>query len=322
VNNSLVTWIEQYLFFPNPFQKLISILFLPLTLLYCIITTFKRVSKKPIFYGIPVISVGNLLVGGTGKTPVTIALAKEYDEVAIVLRGYGRSSKGLFVISQNGTILEDVNTSGDEAMLLANALPNATIIVSEDRVNAIIKAKELGSKIIFLDDGYGKHEIYKYDLLLRPKKEPTNIFCLPSGGYRDTKMMYSFTDCVLKEDVDFKRKVSIKNNDGEIIEAIPKNTLLLTAISKPNRLLEYLSKSIKMVNFPDHYTFTQKDIDDVMHKYPNFSIVTTAKDMVKLQNLNMKADLYLMDLEVSVAESVQEKVNKYIEDINNIKKDI
>ncbi|MGB3750145.1 MAG: tetraacyldisaccharide 4'-kinase [Arcobacteraceae bacterium] len=312
MNNSLVTWIEQYLFFPNFFQKLISILLLPLTLFYCIITTFKRVSKKPIYYGIPVISVGNLLVGGTGKTPVTIALAKKYDEVAIVLRGYGRASKGLFVISRNGMILEDVNTSGDEAMLLANSLPNATVIVCEDRTKAIIKAKELGCKIVFLDDGYGKHEIYKYDLLLRPKKEPTNIFCLPSGGYRDTKMMYSFADCVLKEDVDFKREVSIKNSDGKKIETLPQNTLLLTAISKPYRLLEYLPKNIKMISFPDHYTFTQKDIDEVMKRYPNFSIITTAKDMVKIQQLELSAPLYLMDLEVVIEYAILKKVDQYI----------
>lgn len=316
MNNSLVRWIEQYLFFPNLFQKLISILFLPLTLLYCIITTFKRVSKKPIYYGIPVISVGNLLVGGTGKTPVTIALAKKYDEVAIVLRGYGRGSKGLFVISQNGTILEDVNTSGDEAMLLANSLPSATVIVCEDRTKAIVKAKELGCKIVFLDDGYGKHEIFKYDLLLRPKKEPTNIFCLPSGGYRDTKMMYSFADSVLKEDVDFKRAVSIKNCDGKTIEALPQNTLLLTAISKPNRLLEYLPKSIKMISFPDHYTFTQKDIDDVMKKYPDFSIVTTAKDMVKIQQLEVSSALYLMDLEVVIEDEILQKVDQYIKKLS------
>jgi len=317
VYNSLVLWIEQYLFFPNFFQKLISILFLPLTLLYCIIITFKRVSKKPIYYGIPVISVGNLLVGGTGKTPVTIALAKKYVEVAIVLRGYGRGSKGLFVVSRNGKVLEDVNTSGDEAMLLANSLPNATIIVCEDRKKAIIKAKELGCKIVFLDDGYGKHEIYKYDLLLRPKKEPTNIFCLPSGGYRDTKMMYSFADCVLKEDVDFKREVIIRNSDGDEIEALPQNTLLLTAISKPYRLLEYLPKNIKMVSFPDHYAFTQKDMDDLMQKYPDFSIVTTSKDMVKIQQLDVWVAVYLMHLEVIIDHEIQKKIDQYIKNNRN-----
>ena len=313
MNNFLVKWIEQYLFFPTPFQRLIGLLFLPLTLLYCIITTFKRVSKKPQYFGIPVISVGNLLIGGTGKTPVTIALASEQNDVAVVLRGYGRSSKGLYVISNKGDILENVIISGDEAMLLSNALPNATIIVSEDRTKAIIKAKELGCKLVFLDDGYGKHEILKYDLLLRPKDEPTNIFCLPSGGYRDSKMMYAFADCVLKEDVDFYREVCFKNKKNEVLESLPENILLLTAISKPYRLLEYLPKGIEMISFPDHYTFTQEDIKEIQNKYTNFSIVTTAKDMVKLNSLTFDFDIYLMDLKVTVSEEIKNKVTTYLQ---------
>jgi len=317
LNSLLVKWIEQYLFFPTPLQRIIGLLFLPLTLLYCIITTFKRVSKKPLYFGIPVISIGNLLVGGTGKTPVTISIAQEYDDVAIVLRGYGRASKGLYIISLRGEILEDVSISGDEAMLLANALPKATIIVSENRTTAIIKAKELGCKVVFLDDGYGKHEILKYDLLLRPKEEPTNIFCLPSGGYRDSKMMYSFADCVLKEDIDFYRKVSFKNNQDETISELPVKTLLLTAISKPNRLLEYLPENITMVSYPDHYTFTQNDIDDIKKQYPAFSIITTAKDMVKLNKLELDFDMYMMDLIVTVKDDVKLKVTQYIKSHSN-----
>ena len=312
MNNFLVKWIEQYLFFPSPFQRIISLLFLPLTLLYCIVTTYKRVSKKAQYFGIPVVSVGNLLVGGTGKTPVTIALSKSYEDVAVVLRGYGRVSKGLFVISLRGEILEDVSVSGDEAMLLAKALPSATIIVSENRTNAIIKAKELGCKVVFLDDGYGKHEIMKYDLLLRPKDEPTNIFCLPSGGYRDSKMMYSFADCVLKEDIDFKREITFKDNQNNAIEELPSKTILLTAISKPYRLLEYLPEGMEMISYPDHYNFTQEDISSIQEKYPDYSIVTTAKDMVKLTHLNIKSDLYLMDLIVKIDENIQSKVSEYI----------
>ena len=317
-NSYLVKWIEQYLFFPTPFQRIIGLLLLPLTLLYSVVITFKRVTKNPQSFGIPVISIGNLLVGGTGKTPITIALAQKYDDLAVVLRGYGRASKGLYVISLRGKILEDVSISGDEAMLLSQSLPSATIIVSENRSNAIIKAKELGCKVVFLDDGYGKHEILKYDLLLRPKNEPTNIFCLPSGGYRDSKMMYAFADCVLKEDLDFKRKISFKNTKNEIVEVLPENILLLTAISKPNRLLEYLPSNIAMISFPDHYSFTQEDIFNLEKKYPDFSIVTTAKDMVKLTKLNLSLNVYLMDLHIDINKNIQERVDYYIQTFPNI----
>ena len=314
MNSFFVKWIEQYLFFPTPFQKLIGVLFLPLTVVYCIVTTYKRLSKKPINFEIPIISIGNLLVGGTGKTPVIIALAKEKKDVAVILRGYGRESKGLYIISKKGKILEDVTISGDEAMLLAKLLPNATVIVSENRSKAILKAKELGCKIIFLDDGYSKHEILKYDVLLRPnpENEPTNIFCLPTGGYRDSKMMYSFANMVLVENKDFKRVVNFKLKNA-IIDNLPEKTVLLTAISKANRLLEYLPKNIETIIYPDHHNFTQENIDELYLKYPNFNIIATAKDMVKLEKFKLK-DIYLMDLEITINPKEIEKIDKFISD--------
>ncbi len=310
MNRFFISWIEQYLFSPNFFQKLVGVLFFPVTVLYCIFITYKRISAKPIFYGIPVISIGNLLVGGTGKTPVTIALAKNKKNIAVVLRGYGRESKGLYIVSKQGKILEDVAVSGDEAMLLANALPNATIIVSEKRVDAILKAKELGCKVVYLDDGYSKHEVVKFDILVRPEIDPNNIFCLPSGGYRDTPMMYSFANIVLRDGIDFKRVVTFKQND-KIIEKLPTNTVLLTAISKPNRLLEFLPENINMVTYPDHHNFILENIDSLKKKYPDNPIVVTAKDMVKLEKFNL-TNIYLMDLEIFIKEENIEKVDKYI----------
>ena len=316
MNSFFVKWVEQYLFFPTSLQRLIGVLFLPLTVVYCVVTAYKRMSKKPINFGIPVISIGNLLVGGTGKTPVIISLVKEKKDVAVVLRGYGRDSKGLFIISNNGKILEDVTISGDEAMLFAKSLPNATVIVSEDRTKAILKAKELGCKVIFLDDGYGQHDIDKYDVLLRPssQNEPINIFCLPTGGYKDSKMMYSFADMVLVEQKDFKRIVKFKT-DNEEVKNLPQNIVLLTAISKANRLLEYLPKNIETIIYPDHHNFTQENIDDLYIKYQDYNIVVTAKDMVKLEKFNLK-NIYLMDLEIEIDKNNIDKIDKYIELFN------
>lgn len=257
---------------------------------------------KPFDFGISVISIGNLVVGGTGKTPITIALAKKEEAAAVILRGYGRDSEGLQVVSHNGDIKCDVSTSGDEAMLLAQQLPNATIIVSEDRIQGVLKAKELGCKIVFLDDGFRHHNIKKFDILIRPKEEPTNLFCLPSGGYRETKMMYSFVPVVLQDGKDFKRIVTFKK-EGEVIENLPENSLLLTAISKPNRLLEYLPKDIVCKTFSDHYQFTKEDIDNILKDYKDYTIVTTAKDLVKLEKFNLD-NIILMDLEVEILKQI------------------
>lgn len=305
-------WIEQYLFYPNLIQKLLSILLLPFTLLYCIISALKKIQATPHDFGIAVISVGNLLVGGTGKTPVTIALAKKRSKVAIVLRGYGRDSQGLYVIAHQGSVLENVATSGDEAMLLAQSLPNATIIVAENRAQGILKAKELGCKLVFLDDGYGKHSILKYDLLLRPHQDPSNVFCLPSGGYRHSKMMYAFADCVLKEKEDFQRVVSFIDLATQKKAVLPQKIVLLTAISKPERLLEFLPAHTIMARFLDHYTFTQKDIDTLHTQYPHHIFVTTSKDMVKLETLHISFKLYLMDLEVVINPAIEAKIENYL----------
>ncbi|NQY93293.1 MAG: tetraacyldisaccharide 4'-kinase, partial [Campylobacteraceae bacterium] len=295
MKQKLVLWVEEYLFFPTPFQKLISLLLIPLTFIYHLIIMIKRANAKPKDFGLPIISVGNLIVGGSGKTPVVVHLAQNRNKCAVILRGYGRASKGLYVISHEGKILEDINTSGDEAMLLSKQLPSATIIVSENREEGIVKAKKLDCEIVFLDDGFSKYSIRKFDILLRPLKEPTNIMCLPSGGYREPKMMYSTADLVLQEGIDFTRVVSYKQNQ-KIIEKLPSKLLLLTAISKANRLLEFLPTDTKMVAFEDHHVFTKIEIDQVLTQYSQYNIITTAKDMVKLEKFKIR-NLYLMDLE-------------------------
>ena len=294
--------MEEYLFFPNTFQKLISILFLPLTLIYVIVVAIKRANAKAVDYGLPIISIGNLVVGGSGKTPFTIFLAQDKDNVAVILRGYGRASKGLYVISKKGKLFEDVSISGDEAMLLAKALPKATIIVSENRVEGILKAKSLGAKLIILDDGFSKANILKFDILLRPKVEPENLFCLPSGGYREPKMLYSAANMVLKEGVDFERHVMYKFQN-KTVSLLPHKLLLITAISKPKRLLEFLPENTLLESFPDHHEFTQKDIDLIQENYKDFAFITTSKDMVKLEKFHLN-NLYLMDLEIKLSSNV------------------
>jgi len=277
-----------------------------------LIIAFKRVKATPIDFKIPIISIGNIIVGGSGKTPLTIKLAKNYEDVAVILRGYGRKSKGLFVVSKNGEILTDTNTSGDEAMLLAKSLPNATIIVSEDRKKAILKAKELNSKLIFLDDGFSKYDIKKFDILIRPKDEPTNLLCLPSGGYREPKMAYSLANLELQESIDFKRIVTIYKDD-KIINELPSKLILLTAISKPKRVLEFLPENTKMIAFEDHHNFTNNEINDIKSKYEGYSFITTEKDFVKLQNFNFD-NIYLTKLDLEfINKDKLSLIDKYIE---------
>ncbi|MDX4036848.1 tetraacyldisaccharide 4'-kinase [Aliarcobacter skirrowii] len=314
MKQKLILWLENYLFFPNSFQKILSYLLLPLSFIYLLVILFKRLKASKIDFNIPIVSVGNLTIGGSGKTPITIELAKNFNDVCVILRGYGRESKGLFVVSLKGEIKVDVKTSGDEAMLLASSLKNATIIVSEDRVKAIKKAKELACKIVFLDDGFSKYSIKKFDILLKPKDEPTNSFLIPSGAYREPKSFYKKANMVLKEEIDFKRVVTIKKENKEV--ELPKKTILLTAISKPNRLLEFLPKNIETIFFEDHHNFTKDEIDNILNNYRDFAIVTTPKDFVKLEKFNLK-NLYIMDLSIKISQKVDfTALKNYIKSYN------
>ncbi len=303
----VILWTEDYLFRPNFLQRVISFSLLPLTFLYCLIVISKRAFSKPKNFDIPIISIGNLIVGGSGKTPFTIALAKRYENLAIVLRGYKRKSKGLMVVSKRGKILTDVQTSGDEAMLYAKLLKNASVIVSENREEGIKKAKELGCKIVFLDDGFNKAKIKKFDVLLKSGNYK-NSFCLPSGPFREPKSFEKFASLILQENIDFKREVKIKNPT--------KRMILITAISKPKRLDSFLPKVVEKIYFPDHYNFKKEEIVKLIQKYNASSILTTQKDAVKMEKFNLP--LSILELEIKIEEKILKKCDDFIYNFGKI----
>lgn len=295
-----IFWVEEYLFHPtSKIQFLLSFLLYPLSLIYSIIVLSKRLFAKKIKPPIPVVSIGNLTIGGSGKTPFLISLAKDYKNIAIVLRGYGRNSTGLHVITNK----TDVQTSGDEAMLYTLSLPNATIIVSEDRLEAINCAHELGCKSVFLDDGFSKSFIEKFDILLRPNPEPKFDFTLPSGAYREPKFLYKKADLVAEENIDFTRIVTLKNPT--------ENMLLVTAISKPQRLDIYLPKKLAgKVHFIDHYMYTKIELEELIKKHAATSILTTEKDMVKMKEFGLP--LSILCLHVDIDSTLKNQVKTFL----------
>jgi len=239
-------------------------------------------------FDIPIISVGNLTVGGSGKTPLVTALAQKKEKPAIILRGYGRESEGMIVVQDKGNIFCDVKQSGDEAMIYAKKLPQATVIVSEDRKVAIQKAQELGCRSVFLDDAYSKHSIAKKDILI--DVETPNSFCLPSGPYRE-RLWKEKEAIVLREDVDFVREVTLK-------DAQPKMALV-TAIARPQRLDKYLPQSVVAKHyFEDHHSFSKNELEKILAEDGVDSLLVTLKDYVKIEDFGLP--LSLLDLEVKV----------------------
>jgi len=177
----------------------LGVILAPLSLLYTLIVCLKRLFAKPQKFKIPIISVGNLTLGGSGKTPLVRALFKEFNprlKTCIILRGYGRKSRGLLEVALDGRILCDVGQSGDEAMEYALFLRGANVIVSEDRAAGILRAQTLGFELVILDDGFSKFNISKFDILLRPQSVPKLPFCLPFAAYRYPPFFYKFADFI------------------------------------------------------------------------------------------------------------------------------
>ncbi|MCF6172340.1 MAG: tetraacyldisaccharide 4'-kinase [Campylobacteraceae bacterium] len=188
-------------------------------------------------------------------------------------------------------------------MLYAQSLPNATVIVSKDRIQAIKQAKLLNCTIIFLDDGFSKSHIKKFDILIKPKKEPILPFCLPSGAYREPKYLYKTADLLVKEDEDFTRVVNVKNPTKKMI--------LITGISKPKRLDKYLPKGvIKKIYFKDHYTYNKKELEELVVKYKSTSILTTQKDAVKMQNFGL--NLSVLELNLELKPQIKNQINTFL----------
>lgn len=285
-------WIESYFYSPSFLQKILSKVLLPLSYLYCFVVYIKYKLSKEIDFGIDIVSIGNLSVGGSGKTPLGIALASRYKNAAIILRGYNRQSKGLYIVDQNTPL----SISGDEALVYATKLKNATIIVSEDRIKAIAKAKELGCDIIFLDDAYSKHYIKKLDLLILTKDSQ----CLPSGPLRER--LWSGKKVITIEDTkDFKRVVSFKNKSDKMS--------LVTAIAKPQRLDKYLPDVISKNYFEDHHNFSKDEAEFILKRDNASSLLVTLKDYVKLKHFNIP--LSLIDLDIEVDERIYKAIDNY-----------
>ena len=299
----MTSFFETMFFSPRWYHYPVILLLLPLSLLYGVLMSLRRAAIPKKSFGIPIVSVGNLIVGGSGKTPFVTALASRYKDVSIVSRGYGRQSKGLVEVSQKGKILTNVEQSGDEPMLMAASLPYASVIVSEDRHKAIALAKEQGAKFIILDDGFNRVEIEKFEILLEPEIIK-NYLPFPAGAFREFWFSKKYADIVAKEGESFVRRV--------YFEDLTSKMLLVTAISNPERLDKYLPEGvIQKIYLEDHAYFKEKELLKLIQQYGATSLLVTEKDAVKMQDF--KLPLSKMKLELEINNEIFIQVDKYLE---------
>ena len=174
-----------------------NILLLPFSWLYALVMVCRNLAYDWGMFvvhdpGVPVISVGNLTAGGTGKTPLTEYivgyLRSKHARVAVVSRGYRRKSRGVVVVSDGRSVVVDATWGGDEPVQIAAKFPGVPVVVGERRVDAArVAVDTLGAEVIVLDDGF-QHRGIKRNLdilVMDARKDITSERLIPAGMRRE-----------------------------------------------------------------------------------------------------------------------------------------
>lgn len=290
----------------------------------------------------PVISIGNLTVGGTGKTPVTMALTgllkRSGMRPVIISRGYGRKGTDLAVVSDGAKLLSTPAESGDEPYLMATRLKDVPVIVSSDRVKAAEYAIDnFRPDCVILDDGF-QHIRLKRDIniiLIDGDRGFGNGYLLPRGILREPLSRLADADIALVKggrlstadssrlgtmmlplmgfDYEPTAFIDLTNDTTVSLDEFKaafseKETLALCGIANPDSFIATLKTIGVSVRskafFPDHHDYTHDEIE-AMKKSDTDVIVTTEKDGVKLKRLAhlLKVPLFALRVEAVFKDS-------------------
>jgi tetraacyldisaccharide 4'-kinase len=312
--------------FNAPLLRPFRILLFPFSLIYgAAVWIRNRLYNKGILrstgFNLPIICVGNLSVGGTGKSPMVEWLVKNLQHqtnVAVLSRGYKRRTKG-YALAGPGTTALDI---GDEPMQFHNKFPGVTIAVGEERIVAIpqLLHDRPDTKVIVLDDAF-QHRAIKagFNILLTNYDNLfTRDWFLPTGDLRDERKSYKRADAIIVTKCPQRLSIEEKEVIAREIKPLPrqqvffttirygmpyhiisKNEMLLNAstevllvsgIANPMPLKKYLqdaSKTYYEILYSDHHIFSIDDWKDIVARFNNIPtenkiILTTEKDAVRL----------------------------------------
>lgn len=295
----------------------------------------------------PVISIGNLTTGGTGKTPLVEWIARELAlsgrRVCVLTRGYRRESTGRVLVSNGAEILAGIGEAGDEALLLAENLKGqAAVVCDADRARGAEWAIEkLGSDVFVLDDGF-QHQRLGRDLnivTIDATNPWGNGMVLPAGILREPRSALSRADCVVitrAGDSDQSAKVheqiralapdvKIFRSRMEAVGLRAVNDLAASttiedlkgspaaafcAIGNSESFFSLLRRNGVELNptraFRDHHKYSPADarsIDDAARAQDAHVLLTTAKDAVKLRDLNLTLPCYAVEIEIQIEQA-------------------
>lgn len=260
---------------------------------------------------VPVVCVGNISTGGTGKTPVVQAVVRmlqaQGKRPAVVMRGYGRDTKGLLVVHDGFNIVTSVDHAGDEAFLHATTL-NVPVVVSEDKVEAAaVAAGTLPCDVVVVDDGFQHRALHRDVDIVLVDRATMNGSLLPAGRLREPlTSLYRADVVVCMGDVSEQDVAPFVSSKAVVVScSIEASTplsiidnkpiapgarmLAVAAIAHPQRFFDGLQQAgytvVEQIVFRDHHSYEQRDIDRIclLAEQHNATIVTTEKDLVKLR---------------------------------------
>jgi tetraacyldisaccharide 4'-kinase len=276
--------------------NLISTLLFPFSLLVLLFIFFKKKTAKKIKFNIPIICLGNIYIGGTGKTPTSIFLSNE-----------------LINLGRNPAILRKFYKSHiDEHELIKDKVNN--LVLCKNRIDGIIDAEKANYDSIIMDDGFQDYQIEKDISIVcfNQKQLLGNELVLPSGPLRESLISLKDANIILingDKDYDFEKKILKINKKLEIFYSKykPKNInqfknkklLAIAGIANPDNFFDLLKKNNlnvkKELIFPDHYKFTKNEILDIVKKAENngYQIVMSEKDYFKIKDFKIDKIAYL-----------------------------
>ena len=293
----------------------LTIILLPISYLVLVFIFLKKKLKKEIKFKIPVICIGNIYIGGTGKTPTSIFLAKELDKLG----------------KKTAIVRKFYKNHRDEHKLIKNSFKD--LILTKKRSQGIIEA-EKNYNIVILDDGFQEYKIFKNlnIICFNSNQLAGNEYVLPAGPLRESLDNLTRAQIILingSNNKKFEDKLLSYNKNLSIFYSNykPKNLeqfknkrlLAFAGIGSPNNFFKLLNhyglKIEKQLVFPDHYVFSPNEVSRIVEeaKNRNLEIITTEKDYYKIEDYGIKEIQYLkVDLEINDKEKLLKEIQKYL----------
>ncbi|AAC07542.1 tetraacyldisaccharide 4'-kinase [Aquifex aeolicus] len=283
---------------------------------------FLKIKKLPV----PVISVGNLSVGGSGKTSFVMYLADLLKDkrVCILSRGYKRKSKGTLIVSEYGNLKVSWEEAGDEPYLMAKLLPHVSVVASEDRYKGgLLALEKLSPEVFILDDGFQHRKLHRDLNILLLKKKDLKDRLLPAGNLREPLKEIRRADALVLtyQEVEpfefftgkptfkmFREFCCLLNSDFEEVpfDILKEREVIAFSGLGDNgqfrKVLKNLGIKVKeFMSFPDHYDYSDFTPEE------GEIYLTTPKDLIKLQGYE---NVFALNFKVKLER--EEKLKKLI----------